>query len=1005
MADQNATTWTAHRAGYAAERAILARRTIVAAPAASALGGRGRLWATALLLLACLLPGGGCQQLRLPAIDPTGAGLFAPYPTTTTLALPCTNGEDCVCASCLRKVRDHVRDTKAKTHSFLEQFHRGATTPAFTQPATPPVCLETTGPTTLPPCGRDLTIADDCGDDCRYGPPAVLHGDEALGKPVHRHRLPTQGERGRILLSPQKIVAPVGGEVILMSGICGNDGYLQVGEPLEWMLTPDSVGTFIEVGNDAPGMLHKLAKLDRADKKSGSYALGVTSTKRALITRGNLDRSDDVPLEKGQTWLSISSPSEGTSRVTVLAPASDCWDQRKATATIYWIDARWQFPESRAEPAGTPITMTTRVTRAEGTIPARGWTVRYEVANPELALFAPAVNSPPGSPGSSVLETTVDQDGRATVELIPVRKADGSFPSGTTAVNVQVIRPGNDRDNMPDLTLGSGQAFVTWSAPQLALRAGAPAVASHNVPFEVFANLQNPGDQAASNVQVTVALPPGVRVTQADTFAVVTPNHVSWDLGTLPAQTQLDLFMSVVTESSVRLTYEARGDGGLFATDTVQVDVFRPSLELRVQPASDEVVEVGSPVTFNIDVTNTGDRPLTGVNLRVVGDQSMTHPETGSRIIGQDYTAGALQPGQTWSSASSFIPLDSGSRCVTVDAFADGGQQASQQACVTVRNRPVAVPALTATITGPPRLASGDTRLFAYRVVNTGQVPLNNVRITVTFDAGLELRQATEGRDVSRLGQYQIGWMIPQMPVGPDPRSTVLLEGEYQAMSVNPRASMIVTVESAEGARASDNFAFEIVPGTAASVAPPTGSIPSLPPISATPSIPADRPSATGPSVAEAMPAPIPGAASRTIPDVAPLSGSGAAPAAGGPSLVLSLLDRDDPVPAGQPIRYSLTVRNTSQQVDSGVGIRFQLPPGVELTRVTQRLSPQTNAFRRDGNTIYLQDIRDLRGGEAIDYEIEMVSNQPQSIDFRVEAVSQLTPGGTFANQSTRIVR
>ena len=74
----------------------------------------------------------------------------------------------------------------------------------------------------------------------------MLFGDEIDG---NSPCLPDRGERGCILLSPQKIVAPVGGEVVLLSGICGTDGYLQVGQPLEWMLTPDSVGTFIEVGD------------------------------------------------------------------------------------------------------------------------------------------------------------------------------------------------------------------------------------------------------------------------------------------------------------------------------------------------------------------------------------------------------------------------------------------------------------------------------------------------------------------------------------------------------------------------------------------------------------------------------------------------------------------------------------------------------------------------------------------------------------------------------------
>ncbi len=94
-------------------------------------------------------------------------------------------------------------------------------------------------------------------------------------------RLPDRGKRGCIVLSPQKIVAPVGGEVVLLSGICGTDGYLQMNEKLEWMLAPDSVGTFIQVGDDDPGLVHRLAgSRVRPEKRDPSYAIGLTSTKR-----------------------------------------------------------------------------------------------------------------------------------------------------------------------------------------------------------------------------------------------------------------------------------------------------------------------------------------------------------------------------------------------------------------------------------------------------------------------------------------------------------------------------------------------------------------------------------------------------------------------------------------------------------------------------------------------------------------------------------------------------
>ena len=69
------------------------------------------------------------------------------------------------------------------------------------------------------------------------------------------------------------------------------------------------------------------------------------------------------------------------------------------------------------------------------------------------------------------------------------------------------------------------------AAPQIVLRAGAPNVATFNAPFEVIANLANPGDQPATNVRVDLQLPPGTRVVRSDNFARILPNAVTWEIG------------------------------------------------------------------------------------------------------------------------------------------------------------------------------------------------------------------------------------------------------------------------------------------------------------------------------------------------------------------------------------------------------------------------------------------------------------------------------------------
>ncbi|WP_235909021.1 DUF7507 domain-containing protein [Roseiconus nitratireducens] len=921
-----------------------------ASPSASRRDGcRGlKIW---VLLLVILIPLGGCSRLRLPAVDPTGQKIFSPLPTTTGLALPDFG---------------HAGHKHKLFHKFGDPLNLNPFSipePAFVEPAAPPECLTPLPATSVPPqtsvggaSTEPCVPSAPCPGDCKDGPPAVLLGNECHMKDLCH--LPERGKRGCILLSPQKIVAPVGGEVVLLSGICGTDGYLQMGEPLEWMLTPDSVGTFIEVGNDDPGLLHKLARVKKASKQDPSYAFGVTSTKRAKITRGNMNPGDDVQLEKGQTWLTISSPSEGTSRVTVLAPESECWDQRKATATIYWVDARWQYPGTQIVPAGTPVELNTRVTRAEGTLPARGWKVRYEIMQPDLATFA-------GTGGSSYVEATVDDGGNATVQLVPTPGT-----AGTATINMQIIRPGGETDNIPTLTLSQGQTFVRWSSPQLALRAGAPAVATYGSPVQVVANVSNPGDQPANNVRVTMQIPSRVQASSPDSFATNTPGAIVWEIGTIPPQTQLDLFANVTTESPMRLTFEARGEGELFATDTVAIDVYRPSLVLSVSPEQ-ERYEVGDAVTYNIDVRNTGDRPLENVQLVATGDSGMLH-ESNERTVRKPKTDGPLQPGAVWPVAVTFIATDPGRRCIDVEATADAGQRATSESCVTVINRPVPTPAVTATLNGRAQTSVGATPLFRGVVGNTGQVPLQNVKVVMVYDAQLKPLGATEDfLGNVEPGRYLVQWTIPRL----DPGNSQVLEAQFEAIGTSPRSTVVMTVESDEGARASQRLEFEILPGAA--VQPPPSQPDALPPAMPPPRIPSG-------------PAPIPTPEQPATPPPA-------APEPEPQALDLNLTGPTAPVSANQPIRYRLAVTNPSQTPDSVVSIRFNLPSGVQIQRITQQRSPELGSFEVNAGQVYLADIRSMRPGETITYEIVLVSNQPQTFDLQVEAVSRGKPLGARA--------
>ncbi len=492
----------------------------------------------------------------------------------------------------------------------------------------------------------------------------------------------------------------------------------------------------------------------------------------------------------------------------------------------------------------------------------------------------------------------------------------------------------------------------------------------------VYANLSNPGDQPATNVRVDVQLPPGVRVIGADSFANYTDNSVRWDIGTLPPQTQLDLSMQIQAQAPVNVSFVARGDG-LAAEAGVRIDVFRPSLTLKVEPLADRV-EAGQPVTFDIDVTNTGDRPLQNVYLTARGDQTMVHAN-GSNAIENEKEDGPLQPGETWGARVVFTPTQAGQRCITVDGFADGGQRATQPACVTVINPVPQTPNLTATLEGRDRVAVGQNLLARARIVNNGQGVARNVRVTMTNDPQLQPNSATNGADTSRALQNEISWSLPAI----EPGQQLVLEGRYNTLSPTPRARIVLTVQSAEGSTANTDLLVEILGGSApAQPALP----PVLPPAGPTPQVPGG-----------AAPEPLRGAPPSTAPPI-PTTPQRS------DRIQASLLGRDNPVRVNEPIRYSLRIVNDSDQRDGQVAIQFALPDGVFLERVNQTTNPELSQFEvGDDNIVRLADIGTLNPGESIDYELTLSSNQPQTFDLDVLIRSARMPGG-FREQITTTV-
>ena len=871
---------------------------------------RQSLYSPLLLAAAAALLCAGCAPLRVPRIDPTGERIFLPHGNYTELvapqAIPCTP------------------------------------TPVFTAPPPIPPCPPeetpplpagpTCGATPAPACGAP---APTCGAPPVVATPAVPVQPPPV-RPVrvglhHRERL------GRLVLAPAVMMAPAGSEVVILSGLADPDGQYIPRQPLEWTLTPDSVGHFVEAGDE--GHCRRPLFREAAAKRDGNYAVTRTLTQNRLLTRGTPDPSDDVMVQRGQSWLSITSPTEGASRVSVVAPEAEIWDQRRQTATMYWVDVQWVLPAPAVVMAAQPHTLSTAVGRRSGR-PLAGWIVRYEILDPAVTSFGP--NQP------SVLDVTTDEQGMANVQLVPALR------SGSTQVRISIVRPPLPTDDLPPMVVGQGFTAVTWSAPDPKVTLYGPESAGVGSTVTYRAEISNVGDIVAPRVVASCIVPPNMTFLNSSPPAQIVGNTLRWDLNDLPPGVLRDLTISCRGDQNgtvrfcVRLDSADTGGGGRPAAEAcVETRVFSPSLSVRMTgPAT---AQVGQQVDFEIEITNTGTEPLNRVVVRDRLPAGLEHPTERGSVI-ERALAEPLPPGASRKIAVSLLVRQAGRLCHTAEVVADGGHAASATACIDAVEapRPEPRPAVEASIEAPAQARVGQRITVTMRVANTGNIPLTNVRVIGFYDRSLYPREASTGYDPQALTRGELVWFTPQLMPGESLTRQVRLE----CVKDSPTSWCRVFVEAAENVRAVQESKLVIEPAVA--VRPPPG------PVEPPPRIQEPREPAPEKIVGE---------------------------------LKVSIAGRQNPVTVNSSVSYIIVVENGRNVGDKNVRITLELPPGMEYVRLNGPVGART--ISPDGRTIEIETIKEMRPGEMLNpfyLEVRATRIGVYSVKARVDSFRSTAP-------------
>ncbi len=590
--------------------------------------------------------------------------------------------------------------------------------------------------------GAALALAAGCASyPVKFG---LLHGghiDREHGKPMEGgYYQDFDPDADSLEVTPVESTNPVQTQHVLIATVRDAEGNPLPCRRVEWILSEGGVGQIVEV--DESGWYDT-----RGYKVDNTYAVTHTNQGEHVLTRGNDDPSDDIHLEKGQTWCVITSPIEGDTNVTVYAPAIFNWDKHKVFAVKHWQDAAWQWPPAATNPVGTPHEMQVKVMRASNGQPLEGWIVHFELVDGPAGHFTPG--------RKPMVEVKTDANGVATATLHQADPAEG-----TNTIRMTVIRPANEKCCIPEVKIAEGMTTKTWVGPRIGITKTGPARAGVGDTFEYTIVASNPGQADATNVVVTDTVPDGLKVVSTQPKAQASGQALTWRVGTIGAmkQTSMTVRVQATRSGTFENCAEVTADHGLKARDCATTVVTQPALELtKTGPA--EVLQC-DPITYTVTVRNAGDG--TAENVKIT-DKLPNGLETDSGLKTVVVNVGDLGPGKAMKATYTVKAAKTGTFTNTAVASGEPNLSAEATHKVTVTN-----PVLQVEKTGPEMRYLGTRAEFTITVSNTGDGPARNTTLTDTVPAGLEFVSASSG---GQMNGGQIVWNLGTL--NPDQTKTV----------------------------------------------------------------------------------------------------------------------------------------------------------------------------------------------------------------------------------------
>lgn len=569
-----------------------------------------------------------------------------------------------------------------------------------------------------------------------------------------------------LMLNPNIVTAPVGSEVILVAGICGRDQKMSIGKRIEWSIETGSVGHLVDLQRHRTAAVF-LTNYHRAKKISPTYALGSTSPEYVMLTRGTPTMEDDIPIEAGQTWISLTSPREGTTYLTAYAPDVYGWDSRKRSAVIEWVDAQWQFPPAATNPVGTMHTLTTTIGRHSDQTPIEDWIVRYEIIDGPEAGFEPD--------RVTVVEQRTNALGQASVNLVQTRQE-----TGTNNIRVQIIRPADTSvGTSRRLVLATSMTQKVWTTPEISLVLRGPSQASIGSQLNFQAVVKNLGQLPVKDVVVSDPMPEGMEFVSS-VPATALGRAPSWRLGDIPGGESRTIEITVRATGAGNLIQcvRAHSASNVSAENCVTTTVLKPSLDMQIIGPDQGIL--GDLLPFEVVITNRGEATATGLLLLNDFDPGLVHEMSTSPM---ETDLRPIPPGAT-ERIQIVLRADRGGRlCQRIRLSGEGTVRAAEEKCTMIVAP--AAPAISlrkwipAQGDGPYTAQLGEKIKFQLEVTNNGPVAMPGLTLVEQYADELNPIMATPGYQFDE--RVNMIWRLG--PVAPNQTVTYTVECDCRELA------------------------------------------------------------------------------------------------------------------------------------------------------------------------------------------------------------------------------